>query len=75
MNINTLIIQPFECGDRVDVSRHHAFRDCKTTTGTVIECEKRQSPGEDGPALWMVNIELDNGRKIGVRPSYVDLVN
>lgn len=73
MNINTLIIPPFECGDKVDVSRHHAFRDCKTTTGKVTGCEKRQDePGH--PAMWMVQIQLDNGRQIGVRPSYVDLV-
>lgn len=74
MNINTIVIEPFSPGDRVDVSRHSAFADCKTTIGTVIECQKDISVDYQGPALWMVKIELDNGRKIGVRPSFVDLV-
>jgi hypothetical protein len=74
MDINRLIIEPFEAGDRVDVSRSHRFSDCKTTTGTVINCVKDVDKHYEGAALWMVHIELDNGSKIGIRPSYVDLI-
>jgi hypothetical protein len=73
-DINTVVVEPFESGDRVDVCRHYRYEDCKTTTGTVIKCVKDRNREYSGPALWMVNIELDNGKKIGVRPAWVDLI-
>lgn len=72
--INTVVIQPFEIGDRVDVSRHHILQDCRTTTGTVVHCTKDKIVDEEQSGMWMVKIKLDNGRVIGVRPSYLDLL-
>lgn len=73
-NVNTVVIPPFERGDRVDASRHHVLRDCKTTEGTVIGCKKDAFGEYLGPAMWMVEIKLDNGRVVGVRPKYLNLI-
>lgn len=72
MNINTCLIQPFCIGDRVDLSRHHIMLDSRVTTGVVTDCIRDTS--DNIPGYWMVRVTLDNGRKVGVRPSYVDLL-
>jgi hypothetical protein len=74
MNINTCLISPFSPGDKVDISRHHTMQDARVTNGVVTDCKKTVDPDSDGLSLWMVYITLDNGRRLGVRPSYVDLI-
>jgi hypothetical protein len=72
--INSLCIEPFSKGDRVKVT-HPSFRDCITTTGNVTGCKKDLVPDYDGPKLWMVSVTLDNGRRVGVRPHYVEYIS
>lgn len=74
IDINRLCICPFEVGDRVKIN-HHVFEDCLIKTGVVIDCQKKDDEEHVGDFIWMVYILVDNGRKVGFRPSQLELEN